>query len=265
MASRKEQKEQARTQRMAEERARAERARRDRRLRMIGGVVLGAVVVVAAAIAISSGGSSTAATGLQKGKAASKTATAVQSLLAGIPQSGARLGNPKAPVTMIYYGDLECPICQDFTLNGGFPQLVSNDVRAGKVQVVYRAFETATRDPTVFKTQQVAALAAGQQQKFWNFTELFYHEQGTEDSGYVTDSYLSGLANQITGLNLSKWATDRSSSSLGNQVLADEQQGSRAGVQGTPTLVLQGPKGSVSPSSSVPSYSDLQQAIKQVS
>jgi protein-disulfide isomerase len=265
MASRKEQKEQARAQRLAEELARSERARRDRRLRMIGGVVIGAIVVVAAAIAISSGGGNSNATGLQKGKAATKTATAVQTLLAGIPQSGARLGNPSAPVTMISYGDLECPICKDFTLNGGFPQLVSKDVKAGKVQVVYRAFETATQDPNVFKTQQVAALAAGQQQKFWNFTELFYNEQGAEGTGYVTDGYLSGLAKQITGLDLSKWSSNRGGSSLGNQVLADEQQGSRAGVQGTPTLVFQGPKGSVSPSSSVPSYAQLQQAIKQVS
>jgi protein-disulfide isomerase len=265
MASRKEQKEQARAQRLAEERARAERARRARRLRMIVGAVVGAVIVVVAAIAISSGGGASNPTGLQKGKAASKTATSVQTLLAGIPQSGARLGNPKAPVTMIYYGDLECPICKDFTLSGGFPQLVSKDVKSGKVQVVYRAFQTATRDANVFKTQQVAALAAGQQQKFWEFTELFYHEQGAEGSNYVNDTYLSGLAKQITGLDLSKWSSERGNSSLANQILADEQQGSRAGVQGTPTLVLQGPKGSVSPSSSVPSYSQLQQAIKQVS
>ena len=101
---------------------------------------------------------------------------------------------------MTYYGDLECPICQDFTLNGGFPQLVANEVSAGKVQVVYRAFQTATRDPNVFKTQQVAALAAGMQSKFWNYTELFYHEQGAEGSGYVTENYLSGLAEQIPGL-----------------------------------------------------------------
>jgi protein-disulfide isomerase len=117
----------------------------------------------------------------------------------------------------------------------------------------------------VFKTQQVAALAAGQQQRFWNFTELFYREQGAEGSGYVTDTYLSGLAKQITGLDLSKWSSQRSNASLANQIVADEQLGSRAGVQGTPTLVFQGPKGSVSPSSSVPSYPQLQQAIKQVS
>ncbi len=264
MASRKEQKEQARARRLAEEQARAESARRERRLRMIGGVVVLAVAVVAVAVVLSSGGASNA-TGLQKGKAAGKTATAVQTLLAGIPQSGARLGNPSAPVTMTYYGDLECPICQDFTLRGGFPQLVANDVKAGKVQVVYRSFQTATRDPSVFKTQQVAALAAGTQQKFWNFTELFYREQGQEGSGYVTDNYLNGLARQITGLDLSKWQSDRSNATLADQVATDEQTGTTAGVSGTPTLVFKGPKGQVAPSSSVPSYAQLEQAVKQVS
>jgi protein-disulfide isomerase len=264
MASRKEQKEQARARRLAEERARAERAQRERRLRMIGGVVLGAIAVVVVAIVISSGGGSKA-NGLQKGTAANKTATTVENLLAGIPQSGARLGNPKAPVTMTYYGDLQCPICRDFTLNGGFPQLVSKDVRSGKVQVVYRSFQTATRDPGVFKTQQVAALAAGQQQRFWNFTELFYHEQGAEDSNYVNESYLSGLAKQISGFNISKWQTDRNNQALGNQVASDEQTGTTAGVNGTPTLVFQGPGGkTAAPSASVPDYSQLQQSIKQV-
>ena len=51
----------------------------------------------------------------------------------------------------------------------------------GKVKVVYRSFCTATcngPDPSVFNTQQVAGLAAGKQNKFWQYTELFYHEQG---------------------------------------------------------------------------------------
>ena len=56
----------------------------------------------------------------------------------------------------------------------------------GKLKIEYRSLETATREPEVFKTQQVAALAAGQQNKLWHFIELFYHEQGEEGSGYVT-------------------------------------------------------------------------------
>ncbi len=223
-----------------------------------------AVAIVAVLIAVSSSGTK-AETGLQKGAIKNKTVTTVQNLLAGIPQSGARLGNPKAPVTMDYYGDLECPICQEFTLQGGFSQLISNEVRQGKVQVVYKAFETATHDPTVFKTQQVAALAAGQQQKFWNFAELFYHEQGTEGSGYVTESYLQGLARQIPGLNLIKWESDRNNSSLTTSVGADINQGNSIGVNGTPTLVFIGPKGKAASPESVPNYSQLQQVIKQVS
>jgi protein-disulfide isomerase len=263
MASRTKQKEEARARRLAEERARVERAHRDRRLRMIGGVLLVAVAIVAVLIAVSSNGGKSE-TGLQKGAIKNKTVTTVQSLLAGIPQSGARLGNPKAPVTMDYYGDLECPICQEFTLQGGFSQLISNDVRQGKVQVVYKAFETATRDPNVFKTQQVAALAAGQQQKFWNFVELFYHEQGTEGSGYVTESYLQGLARQIPGLNLVNWESDRNNSSLTTSVAADINQGNSIGVNGTPTLVFIGPKGKAAAPESVPNYSQLQKVIKQV-
>lgn len=264
MASRTKQKEEARARRLAEEQARAERDRRNRRVRMIGGVVLAAIAIVAVAIAVSSGGGKKSS-GLQTGTSASQTANQVQQMFAGIPQSGATLGDPSAPVTMTYYGDLECPVCQAFTLSGGFPQLVANEVRQGKVKVVYKAFETATPDPTTFQTQQVAALAAGKQNRFWDFAELFYRQQGQEDTGYVTESYLDGLARQIPGLNFNTWKTDRSDPSLAGQVQSDGAAGKAAGVSGTPTLIFTGPKGSASPNSGVPSYSDLQNAIKQVS
>jgi protein-disulfide isomerase len=158
-------------------------------------------------------------------------------------------------------------VCQAFTLDGGFPQLVANDVRAGKVKVVYKAFCTATcngPDPSVFPIQQVAGLAAGQQNKFWNFTELFYHEQGQEDTNYVTENYLQGLAKQISGLNLTQWQTDRNDASLTAQVTSDQNDAKTLGVSGTPTLIFSGPKGQVAPSASVPTYAQLEQAAKQV-
>jgi protein-disulfide isomerase len=263
MASRKEQKEQARAQRMAEEQARQEQERKQRRLRMLGGVVLAAVAIVGVAIAISAGNSGSS--GIKKGAQASATVKQVENLLTGIPQSGAVLGNPNAKVTMAYYGDLECPVCQDFTLNGGFPQLVANDVRSGKVKVDYKSFQTATRDPSVFQTQQVAALAAGKQNRFWNYAELFYHQQGAEGSGYATENFLNTLAGQIPGLNMSAWKSARNDPALVSQVSADAQSGKAAGVQGTPTLIFEGPKGKTQSPESVPSYSQLQQAIQSVS
>jgi protein-disulfide isomerase len=224
-------------------------------------VVVAVIVVV---FAISSGGGSS---GLLKPKQATQTETQIESLLAGIPQSGRTLGNPKAPITMTYFGDLECPICRDFTLTS-FPQLISNEVKQGKVKVVYKSFCTATCNgpgQSVFTEQQSAAYAAGEQNKFWDFAELFYHEQGTEDTGYVNAHYLDTLAEQTPGLDLNSWQSARSASSLASQVGADENAGTAAGVTGTPTLVFQGPKGKVSPSPGVPTYAQLQQAITQVS
>jgi protein-disulfide isomerase len=266
MASRTKQKEEARARRLAEERARAESARRQRRVRLVGGTVLVAIIVVVAAVLISSSGGKKG--GLQTGTTANATVTAVNSLLAGIPQSGNTLGNPKAPVTMTYYGDLKCPVCQAFTLNGGFSALVSNEVRSGKVKVVYNAFCTATcsgPDPNEFPLQQTAALAAGKQDKFWQFAELFYHEQGSEQDAYVTNAYLQGLAKQIPGLNLTQWQSDRNDANLSNEVTSQQNTGKQIGVSGTPTLIFQGPKGQAVANAAVPTYAQLQSAMKQVS
>jgi protein-disulfide isomerase len=264
MASRTKQKEEARARRLAAEQARLARERQQRRLRMVSGVVLAAIAVVAVAVAISVGGGS-GSSGLQKGAGANKTVSSVQQLLSGIPQSGAVLGKSTAPVTMTYYGDLECPVCRDFTLNGGWPQLVQNEVRQGKVKVVYRAYQTATQSASTFQTQQAAALAAGKQNRFWDYMELFYHQQGQEGTNYVTEDYLTGLAQQTPGLNVNAWKSARNDPALLAQVQTDGAAANSAGVQGTPTLFFQGPKGKASPLSGVPSYGDLQKAVQSVS
>jgi len=267
MASRTKQKEEARARRLAEERARAERARRQRRLQMVGGTVVGAIIVVVALILISSGGGKKE-TGLQTGTTEAATVNAVTSLLSGIPQSGATLGNPKAKVTMTYYGDYECPVCQAFTLDGGFPQLVAKDVRSGKVKVVYKSFCTATcngPDKNSFTLQQAGGLAAGEQKLFWQYTELFYREQGAEDSGYATPAFFEGVAQQVPGLNYASWLTARNSASLATQVDADEASAHQLGVGGTPTLIFSGPKGQSVPSAAVPTYAQLEASVKQVS
>jgi len=267
MASRTKQKEMARERRLEQERARTQAQARARNIKLLGGIVILAIAVVAIFIIISSSGSS-GSSGLQTGTELANTKQSVSKLLTGIPQSGNVLGNPKAPVTVTYYGDLECPVCRDFTLglnNGGWPQLIANDVRSGKVKVVYRSFQTATQDPQTFDNQQVAALAAGKQDRYWDYVELFYHQQGQEDTGYATDAYLRGLAEQVPGLDISKWQSARSDPALLAQVQSDGQAGTSAGITGTPTLTFAGPKGQASTSSGIPSYSELQKAIQQVS
>lgn len=266
MASRKAQKEAARERRLAEERTRAERQRRTRRLRMVGGVVLVAVVLVVVAIAVSSGGSSSGSVVKPSSPTATKAQAAVSSLLQGIPQQGNTLGSPSAKVTVTEFGDLECPVCKTFAL-GPEAQLISHDVRSGKVKLVYRSLETASLgvNNSMFVPQQAAALAAGQQKLGWNYIELFYHEQGDETTTYVNDNFLGGLAKQVSGLNYGQWSADRQSSALSEQVTKDTQAASAAGYNSTPTLLIAGPKSQAKPIVGLASYTALQSAIKSVS
>jgi protein-disulfide isomerase len=265
MASRAQQKEQARERRLAAEQAAAQAAARMRRMQMVIGVALIALVVVGVAIAISSGGSAGKAPAANSA-AAKQAKAAVASLLTGIPQSGNRLGSPTAKVTVTEFGDLECPICRDFALSAE-NQLIAKDVRSGKVQLIYRSLCTATCNfnQAIFPVQQTAALAAGLQGHEWDYVELFYHEQGPENTGYVTDTYLNGLASQIPGLSYSKWLSDRSSQTLASQVTGDEQQASAKGFNSTPTIVVQGPKGQAPTQAGDIDYAGLESLIKSVS
>jgi protein-disulfide isomerase/thiol-disulfide isomerase/thioredoxin len=175
--------------------------------------------------------------GSAEGGGQATTDAVVSSLLAGIRQRGNTLGDPKAPVTIQYFGDLQCPACRRFT-RSVLPSLIESYVRSGKLKIEYRSLQTATRDPEIFKFQQIAALAAGRQNRMWNFIELFYHEQRPEDSGYVTESYLQGLAQQVSGLNLIEWTAARNDPELGATVTSDAQAAKRKGIKATPEFVL---------------------------
>jgi protein-disulfide isomerase len=266
MASRKAQKEAARERRLAEERVRAERERRTRRMRMVGGVVVAAIALVAVAIAISSSGSSSAKVVTPTSPAAKQAQASVNTLLQGIPQQGNTLGSPNAKVTITEYGDLVCPVCKSFAL-GAENQLIANEVRSGKVKIVYKALETAssTANNSEFVPSQTAALAAGEQKLGWNYIELFYHEQGDETTSYVNDNFLGGLAKQVAGLNYGQWNSSRQSSTLSEQVTKDMQAAQTAGYSSTPTLVVTGPKSQAQPIVGSADYASLQSAIKSVS
>ncbi len=158
-------------------------------------------------------------------------------VLTGIPQSANALGPSTASVTLEYFGDLQCPFCKQFTLEV-LPPVIERWVRPGSLRIEYHALQTATRDPEVFIAQQVAALAAGRQQKEWDFVEAFYREQGEENSGYVTDEFLRGIAGRVPGLNLSEWSGDRGDAELAREIARDGEVAAEAGLTGTPSFLI---------------------------
>lgn len=196
-----------------------------------------AAAAIAAVIAVGSGCGSQQGAAKPTASTTPRPSAEVASLLSGIPERGDTLGDANAPVTLQYFGDLQCPFCREFTLDV-LPSLIQRWVRAGKLKIEYLSLETATRTPPVFKAQQLAALAAGGQDKMWYFLELFYHEQGRENSGYVTESYLQGLAQQVAGLNLIAWTVARNEPALASTLGSDALLAGRARFTGTPSFLI---------------------------
>jgi protein-disulfide isomerase len=153
----------------------------------------------------------TAATLRQMGS--SNEGPEIGALLAGLPQSGNALGSSAAPVTLEYFGDLECPFYRRFSL-GSLPSIIQRWVRTGELRIEYHALQTATPEPEVFIAQQVAALAAGKQAKAWDFIETFYRDQREEGSGYVTKAFLRSIAGRVPGLDVAQWTSDRTDPDL---------------------------------------------------
>jgi protein-disulfide isomerase len=175
-------------------------------------------------------------------------------LLGGIPEHGDALGNPNAPMTLQFFGDLECKEARLFTL-GALPFLVRRYVRSGKLRIEFRSIETDTHFAGEFRRQQVAALAAGAQGKAWYFIELFYHQQKSSFNVYATESYLEGLARQARGLDLAQWNEDRQSEALARQVATDQQTAAERGLYLPPAFLI-GPTGG--PSTQIAQFSLLE-------
>jgi protein-disulfide isomerase len=194
-------------------------------------------VIVIARSASSDKQSTSSGTTASRAVEVKEAITDVYPLLAGIPQHRNVLGYPNAPITLQYFGDLECTACKEFTLSA-LPAIISRWVRAGKLRIEYRAIESATQERKVFEVQQVAAYDAGIQNLAWYFIELFYHEQGEEGSGYVTPSYIEELANQIPRLNRSQWFKDAKDPAFVSELISDNKAAGHAGLRRTPSFLI---------------------------
>jgi protein-disulfide isomerase len=223
--SKRELREQRKAAREAQERAEAVKAtRRKRGIRLGGAVVVAAVVVaIAAAVSASSGSKTTAVPAAGSGA----------KLVAGIPEHSGVLGNPNAPITVTEYLDLQCPICKEASTSA-LPHLIDTYVRTGKVKLQARTLSFIGPDSV---TAAKVAAGAEQQGKLWAFLETFYGSQGTENSGYVTDSFLTDVAG-AAGVNAKQALGFAKTDAAQNQLETANADASAVGVDSTPSFTL---------------------------
>jgi protein-disulfide isomerase len=187
------------------------------------------VIVVVLAIAI---GFSRSSSGPSAQKLA-KDAQTTNSLLAGIPQEGLALGSPSAPVTLTEFADLQCPFCRDFSRHV-WPQLVQRYVRTGRLRIVFRNLDFIGADSVIAAR---AAGAAALQNRLWQFVDIFYANQGDENSGYVRGKFLRGVA-AAASLDVARVGRDAASPQVAQLLAQAKSEASRFGIKSTPSFVL---------------------------
>jgi protein-disulfide isomerase len=229
--SNKREREKRREQRLQEETKVDAGERRTRLLQFGAGAVFLAIVAVVILIVVNGNNSS-------GGDAQNlKEVGSVDNLFQGIPQEGLVLGDPKAKVELIEYGDLQCPVCKAYS-EEFLPQIIEGQVKEGKAKLVFRNF-------TIIGPQSApagaAALAAGAQGRGWEYLELFYRNQGKENSGYADDEFLTAVAKGAGVKDIAKWNTERKGTKFTDEVTSTFEEAQRLGFTGTPSFAIKGP------------------------
>lgn len=170
-------------------------------------------------------------------------ARAGSTLLRGIPQNGAVLGRPGAPVTLVEFADVQCPYCATWS-NTAFAAIVRDYVRPGKVRLVFSGMAFIGPDS---ERGLRFAVAAGRQGKLWETLHLLYASQGAENSGWVSDSLLREIGAEIPGLDPERALRETSSPEVDRQLADARALSTRLGIRGTPAFAAGRTGGALSP------------------
>lgn len=232
MSSRAAEKQRLREERQERERQEASQAKKSRRLKLLGGVAAAAVVVVVALVLLGGGSGKDSPKGLGGGSTVAGAAE-TNRLLDGIPQKGAVLGKPDAPVTLVEYVDLQCPFCRQYSVNT-LPTLVRKYVRTGKMRIEQRTLRFVGNES---ETAASWAAAAAAQNRMFQFNEVFYRNQGQENTGYVTPSFLTKIATAAK-VDPARAKAASQANAAEDFITVGEREAKTLGVSSTPSFAL---------------------------
>ena len=138
-------------------------------------------------------------------------------------------GTANAPVTLVEYGDYQCPYCGE-----AYPIVKALQERLGKqVRFVFRNFPLSEMHPHAEHAAE-AAEAAGGQGKFWEMHDMLYENQDA-----LEDEDLARYAKALK-LDMPRFIKEMESRHYAERVRADFSSGVRSGVNGTPSFFING-------------------------
>lgn len=162
-----------------------------------------------------------------------------------------KVGAGTSGVTLIEYGDFQCPACAQY-----YPVLQQVKEHYGdKITFQFRHFPLESIHPNA-RAAARAAEAASKQNKFWEMHDKLFESQtqwqDTKDPISVFEGYAESL-----GLDKAKFTEDYKSSTVSETITADLSAGRTAGAQSTPTFILNGQKLDPNPAGSLESFIEL--------
>jgi hypothetical protein len=277
MASRAEQKAAARAAREAAHRELSAAQARRQRLYWLGGLAAAAVVaIVIVFVAAGSGGSTKASNYSARSRLTHKAAVAyAEQELAGIPQHGMTSRQPECAGDDHRVGRPRLQHLRRVRARFADP----DHQHAGQDRQGEAGLSAPTTRPAPTPTRASSRPARSLSRRRGSRTRPGTTSSSTTWSSrrrsaakgeelvpYFTPAYIQSLAAQVPGLNLIKWSQALGSSSLSNQVTADNNAGVADGVQGTPGVYVSGPKGaSLVQTVSYPTLAQVQQLVTQYS
>lgn len=153
----------------------------------------------------------------------------------GIPgaEPAHAIGSANAPVHLEEFGDFECPPCGIF-----HPILEQMHEEFGdRLRITFREFPLANHQHA--QAAASAAEAAGIQGKFWPMHDLIYERQNAWKGQFDVRPIFEGYAKEI-GLDVERYKRDLGGSLVRQRIFQDARRGQSLGVQGTPTVFING-------------------------
>jgi protein-disulfide isomerase len=151
------------------------------------------------------------------------------------------IGDPDAPATIVAFEDFKCPVCKAFE-EDAYPQIVNELVETGQANMYFMNFQFIGPDST---TAGIAGECAYRQDEaaFWDYKTYIYRAQGPESEEWATPELLVDLAREyVPALDADALAQCIDERRYEDAVAADREIGDQAGVDGTPSLFVNGQK-----------------------
>ncbi len=143
------------------------------------------------------------------------------------------LGDPKATITIVEFGDYQCTFCYRFH-QSTLSTIEAEYLESGKVNLVFKDFPLNGPDSTLAAE---ASHCANDQGKYWQYHDELYNNWGGERTGWITRDSLDKFAKN-TGLNLIEFNSCLDDHKYRDKVLSSYKYGQEIGIDATPSFLI---------------------------